>query len=73
VRHLKSVLTVALAVLLMAIPAIGVAAQDATPAADNSEVEIAYVLHGINAFTERIQTGAEDAARDSGVSLDRVL
>jgi ABC-type sugar transport system substrate-binding protein len=70
VRHLRSALTVALATLLMAFPALGAAAQDATPATDNSEIEIAYVLHGINAFTERIQTGAEDAARDYGVTLE---
>ena len=69
-RHLRSALTVALATLLMAFPALGAAAQDATPATDNSEIEIAYVLHGINAFTERIQTGAEDAARDYGVTLE---
>lgn len=60
----------AFAALLVALPAMGAAAQDATPAADNSDIEIAYVLHGLNAFTERIQTGAEDAARDFGVTLE---
>ncbi len=60
----------AFAALLVALPAMGAAAQDATPAADNSDIEIAYVLHGLNAFTERIQTGAEDAARDYGVTLE---
>lgn len=46
-------------------------AQDATPATggDHSDIEIAYILHGLNAFTERIKTGAEDAARDYGVTL----
>ena len=51
---------------LSAMPAFGAAAQDATPAADHSDIEIAYVLHGLNAFTERMKTGAEDAARDYG-------
>ena len=51
-------------------PALGAAAQDATPAADHSDIEIAYVLHGLNAFTERMKTGAEDAARDYGVTLE---
>jgi ribose transport system substrate-binding protein len=69
-RHLRSILTVAVAALLMAFPAIGAVAQDATPAADHSDIEIAYVLHGLNAFTARIQTGAEDAARDAGVTLE---
>ena len=69
-RHLRSILTMAFAALLVALPAMGAAAQDATPAADNSDIEIAYVLHGLNAFTERIQTGAEDAARDYGVTLE---
>ncbi len=54
--------------LLVAVPT--VAAQDASPAADNSDIEIAYVLHGLNTFTERMATGAEDAARDYGVTLE---
>jgi ribose transport system substrate-binding protein len=56
--------------LLLAVPAIGTAAQDATPAADHSDIEIAYVLHGLNTFTQRMKTGAEDAARDMGVTLE---
>jgi ABC-type sugar transport system substrate-binding protein len=58
--------------LLLTMPALGVTAraQDATPAADNSDIEIAYVLHGLNTFTERMKTGAEDAARDYGVTLE---
>jgi len=59
-----------LALFLVAMPALGVAAQDATPAADHSDIKIAYVLHGLNTFTERMKTGAEDAARDYGVSLE---
>jgi ABC-type sugar transport system substrate-binding protein len=49
----------------------GASAQDATPAVggDHSDIEIAYVLHGLNTFTQRMKTGAEDAARDYGVTL----
>ena len=39
-----------MALVLSVLPAVG-AAQDATPAADHSDIEIAYVLHGLNAFT----------------------
>src|SRR3954471_13567609 len=60
----------AMVLFLLAVPVLGVAAQDATPAADHSDIKIAYVLHGLNAFTQRMKTGAEDAARDYGVSLD---
>jgi ABC-type sugar transport system substrate-binding protein len=60
----------ALVLFLLAVPIFGVAAQDATPAADHSDIEIAYVLHGLNTFTERMKTGAEDAARDTGVHLE---
>jgi ABC-type sugar transport system substrate-binding protein len=63
-------LTMAMVLVLLAVPALGTAAQEGTPAADSGDLEIAYVLHGINAFTERIQTGAEDAARDAGVTLE---
>jgi ribose transport system substrate-binding protein len=55
---------------LLAVPVIGTSAQDATPAADHSDIEIAYVLHGLNTFTQRMKTGAEDAARDYGVTLE---
>jgi ABC-type sugar transport system substrate-binding protein len=60
-----------LALMSMLISASGAAAQDATPApgGDHSDIEIAYVLHGLNTFTERMKTGAEDAARDYGVTL----
>ena len=55
---------------LIAMPAIGARAQDATPAADHSDIEIAYVLHGLNTFTERMKTGAEDAGKDYGVTVE---
>lgn len=55
---------------MLAVPMLQANAQDATPAADHSDIEIAYVLHGLNAFTERIKTGAQDAADDYGVTLE---
>ncbi|MBA2518132.1 MAG: substrate-binding domain-containing protein [Chloroflexia bacterium] len=68
-NRIRTVLGLVLVTSLMLMPGLGAMAQEATPAADNSEIQIDYVLHGLNAFTERIQTGAEDAAADYGVSL----
>ena len=68
--RIRMVLAMATIFSLLALPVLGVAAQDATPAADHSDIEIAYVLHGLNAFTERIKTGAEDAGRDLGVKVE---
>ncbi len=68
--RIRTILAIATVFSLLSMPALGVAAQDATPAADHSDIEIAYVLHGLNAFTERMKTGAEDAARDMGVTLE---
>lgn len=65
----RTVLGLALVVALLLTPGMSTVAQDATPAADHSEIQIDYVLHGLNAFTERIQTGAEDAGRDYGVTV----
>jgi ABC-type sugar transport system substrate-binding protein len=61
-----------LALVSMLLSTSTVRAQDATPApgGDHSDIEIAYVLHGLNTFTERMKTGAEDAARDYGVTLE---
>ena len=69
-NQIRTFLGLTLVLLLLAVPAIGASAQDATPAADHSDVEIAYVLHGLNTFTERMKTGAEDAGRDAGVTLE---
>ena len=68
--RLRTVLALSMVLFLLAVPVIGVSAQDATPAADNSDIEIAYVLHGLNTFTERMKVGAEDAAKDMGVTLE---
>ncbi|MEA2530678.1 MAG: ribose transport system substrate-binding protein [Thermomicrobiales bacterium] len=70
VQRIRTILGLVLAAMLFAAPA--ASAQDASPAAtggDHSDIEIAYVLHGLNTFTERMKTGAEDAARDYGVTL----
>ena len=67
-NRVRTTLGLVLVALLLAGPAVG--AQQGTPAADHSDIEIAYVLHGLNAFTERMKTGAEDAARDYRVSLE---
>jgi ABC-type sugar transport system substrate-binding protein len=67
-RQLRSLLLIVGAMLLIGAPA--ARAQESTPPADHSDIRIAYVLHGLNAFTERMKTGAEDAARDYGVTLD---
>lgn len=40
------------------------------PAGAQDEIKIAYVLHGLNAFTEVIKQGAEDAGKDLGVKVD---
>src|SRR4051794_25761454 len=69
-NRVRTILGLCLVLFLIAMPAIGARAQDATPAASHSDIEIAYVLHGLNAFTERIKTGAEDAAKDYGVHVE---
>jgi ABC-type sugar transport system substrate-binding protein len=70
VGRLRTILALVVALCLLATPALRVSAQDSTPAADHSDIKIAYVLHGLNTFTERMKTGAEDAARDYGVTLE---
>ena len=58
------------AAALVGMPILSALAQDATPVAEQRDVEIAYVLHGLNTFTEEMAAGAEDAARDYGVTLE---
>lgn len=55
---------------LIGIPATTSLAQDATPVAAHPEIEITYVLFGLNSFTDEMVTGAQDAARDYGVTLE---
>lgn len=55
---------------LLGVPVLAGLAQSATPTADQQDIEIAYVLHSLNTFTEEMVSGAEDAARDYGVTLE---
>ena len=41
-----------------------------TTAAQDKKLRIAYVLHGLNDFTQTIKEGAEDAGEDLGVTVD---
>lgn len=41
-----------------------------TAAAQDDDIRIAYVMHGLNAFTEVIKRGAEQAGEDLGVTVD---
>ena len=41
-----------------------------TARAQDDEIRIAYVLHGLNDFTQTIKEGAEDAGEDLGVTVD---
>lgn len=61
---------VAATVVLGGLPAMAGLAQDATPVTDHRDITIAYVLHGFSTFTEEMVAGAEDAARDYGVTLE---
>lgn len=38
--------------------------------AQDEEIRIAYILHGLNDFTQTIKEGAEDAGADLGVTVD---
>lgn len=65
---IRSAVTVA-TVALVAMLGLTALAQEATPVTAHGDVEIAYVLFGLNTFTDEMVTGAEDAARDYGVTL----
>lgn len=41
-----------------------------TARAQDDEIKIAYILHGLNDFTQTIKEGAEDAGEDLGVTVD---
>jgi ABC-type sugar transport system substrate-binding protein len=46
------------------------AAQAQSPEAGGDNIKIAYILHGLNDFTQTIKEGAEDAGDDLGVTVD---
>lgn len=58
--------TLAFVALFAAMPLIGMSQQ----AAAQDEIKIAYILHGLNDFTQTIKEGAEDAGADLGVTVD---
>ncbi len=66
--RLRTILALTMVLFLLAVPVIGVSAQDATPSADHSDIEIAYVLHGLNTFTERKKLWTKLAGKDLGVT-----
>lgn len=63
----KLITTLALVALMAALPMIGISSQQASA---QDEIKIAYVLHGLNDFTQTIKEGAEDAGKDLGVTVD---
>ncbi len=64
-RRLVTMLAV---VAMLALPAMTISSQSA--GAQDEEIRIAYVLHGLNDFTQTIKEGAEDAGEDLGVTVD---
>ncbi len=63
----KRILALAMVFALMAMP---VLAQTQQAAAQDDDIKIAYILHGLNDFTQTIKEGAEDAGDDLGVTVD---
>ncbi|MCO5223519.1 MAG: substrate-binding domain-containing protein [Thermomicrobiales bacterium] len=61
------VLAILLAAALLVTP---MAAVTQTATAQDDEIKIAYILHGLNDFTQTIKEGAEDAGEDLGVTVD---
>ncbi|HET9659142.1 MAG TPA: sugar ABC transporter substrate-binding protein [Thermomicrobiales bacterium] len=45
-------------------------ASSQSAAAQDDDIKIAYILHGLNDFTQTIKEGAEDAGEDLGVTVD---
>ena len=60
-------LAILMALSMMVMP---MAAQAQSPAAGGDDIKIAYILHGLNDFTQTIKEGAEDAGADLGVQVD---
>lgn len=60
-------LAILMALSMMVMP---MAAQAQSPAAGGDDIKIAYILHGLNDFTQTIKEGAEDAGDDLGVQVD---
>jgi simple sugar transport system substrate-binding protein len=65
--RLKLITTLAILAML-ATPMLNISSQSAS--AQDDEIKIAYILHGLNDFTQTIKEGAEDAGADLGVTVD---
>jgi simple sugar transport system substrate-binding protein len=59
--------TFVLVAMMAVIPLTGVSSPQAGA---QDEIKIAYILHGLNDFTQTIKEGAEDAGADLGVTVD---
>lgn len=59
--------TICMVVALIAVPMLGMSGHKATA---QDDIKIAYILHGLNDFTQTIKEGAEDAGADLGVTVD---
>jgi len=55
-------------VAMLVLPAAQISTHSA--AAQDDDIKIAYILHGLNDFTQTIKEGAEDAGEDLGVTVD---
>ncbi len=64
----KLMITLGIVTALLALPMLSMGAHQAT--AQDDEIRIAYILHGLNDFTQTIKEGAEDAGEDLGVTVD---
>ncbi len=59
--------TIALLAMLVGLPVAGMSPR---PTSAQDDIKIAYILHGLNDFTQTIKEGAEDAGQDLGVKVD---
>ncbi len=57
----------ALVMMMALVPMLSQSSQNASA---QDEIKIAYILHGLNDFTQTIKEGAEDAGKDLGVTVD---
>lgn len=56
--------------MVMALLAMPMMTKAQSPEAGSDDLKIAYILHGLNDFTQTIKEGAEDAGADLGVTVD---
>jgi len=63
----RLVTTATLLAMMVAMPMFGMTSRQASA---QDDIKIAYILHGLNDFTQTIKEGAEDAGKDLGVKVD---